>query len=113
MRHDNNVFDFDELKLAKETAAEIKNLEKDQQYAILWLMYHVGFLDIIDSGRIMTDVEAKKWMEQAVEDNDHILMSLIMYKLSRDEKRTEKQKIPLDRGGELAYNSDSQSENRE
>jgi len=61
-------------------------------------MYHYNFLDLIDSGKIMTEDEELKWMEKAEKDNDCILMTLIQYKKTKDEERAKKQKIPLDRG---------------
>ena len=56
--------------------------------ATLWLMYHVPILDLIDSGRIMTEEEEARFMAQAEEDNAYILKTLVQYKKFKDRHRS-------------------------
>lgn len=81
---EDNIFSIEELKWAKEMLNTLAPLKKEQQSAILWLMYHIGFLDIIASGRAMTTEEEQEWMERAMGNNDYILMTLILYKKTKD-----------------------------
>lgn len=54
MQKEDNILSIKELKRVKEMMDSLAPLKKEQQCAILWLMYHIGFLDIIASGRAMT-----------------------------------------------------------
>lgn len=89
-----NLFTIEELKWTKEMVHELEPLTKEQQGAVLWLIYHIDFLDIIASGRIMTEEEEREWTERAINDNDYILQSLIQYKKTKDQNRAQKTKNP-------------------
>ena len=54
---------------------------------MLWLLYHMDILDMIDSGEIMSEEAGEKWMEQALEDNAYLMMVLIQYKRLKDKNR--------------------------
>ena len=100
-------------ELIQQLKNEIRTLSFEKRRIIFWLISHIAFLDLIDEGKILSEEELEIWMEKAKREKDDSLSAMVIYKRLKDEKRTEKQKIPLYRGGELAYNSDSQSEDRE
>ena len=100
-------------ELIQKLKNEIRTLSFEKRRIIFWLISHIAFLDLIDEGKILSEEELEIWMEKAKREKDDSLSAMVIYKRLKDEKRTEKQKIPLDKGGELAYNSDSQSEDRE
>ena len=62
------------------------------------LLYHIDILDIIDSGKILSQKEIDLWLERSIEENDLYLQVLVNYKIFRDRKRQEAQGISLDRG---------------
>lgn len=83
----NNILDIAKIRSEKSMYDCLKNLTKEQQRAIIWLLYHLDFLDLIDSGRIMVEAEEHKWVEKALETNDYILLALIQYKKCKDKNR--------------------------
>ena len=87
---DDYVLDFEQLKWTKDMSEILMPLNKDQQYAVLWMHYHMDFLDLIDSGKVMSEEEEQQWLEQAIHSSDYILQALVLYKRMKDRERTRK-----------------------
>ena len=87
---EDNMCSIEHLRWEKEMIRQLKPLKKEQQAAVLWLMYHMDILDLIDSGEIMSEEMEQEWTERALEDNAYILMTLIQYKKLKDQKRGKK-----------------------
>ena len=84
------ILQFKNLKFEKDMVNMLKSLKNEQQNAILWMLYHMDFLDLIDSGKVMSEEEEQKWLEQAIHSGDYILQALVLYKRMQDRERTEK-----------------------
>ena len=84
---EDNIYNIEDLREERKLIQNLKHLKKEQQGAILWLLYHMDILDMIDSGEIMSEEAEEKWMEQALEDNAYIMMVLIQYKKLKDKNR--------------------------
>ena len=84
---EDKIVSIESLRQTQDLLEQIKNLEKAEQRAVLWMLYHLEFLDLIDSGRVMTGEEEQRWMERARRDENYILMLLVQYKKEKDQKR--------------------------
>lgn len=85
-----HIFTIKELKWINEMTAMLQPLKKEEQTALLWVICHMDFLDMITSGKIMSEQEEQKWKEKATEDNSYLSMALIYYKKLKDQERDEK-----------------------
>lgn len=84
---ENSIIDIERLRSEKELLEEIKALPKDQQRAVIWLLYHIEFLDIIDSGKILPQEEIDHWLERSIVEHDLGLQVLVNYKIQKDQQR--------------------------
>lgn len=87
-RKEENIVDFEQAKLIHDIVEDMKLLTQEQREVVLWVMYHIEFLDIIDSRRILPEDELNSWIERAVEEHDLGLQGLIYYKRTKDEMRS-------------------------
>lgn len=87
-KREENIIDFEQAKLMHDIVEDMKLLTQEQREIVLWMMYHIEFLDIIDSGKILSENELNSWIERAVEEHDIGLQGLIYYKQTKDKMRT-------------------------
>ena len=86
-----DIINIEALREEQEFIKGMRTLTKDQQNAIMWLLFHIDILDIIDSGKILSQEEIDRWLERAVESNDLYTQVLLNYKVNKDRERLEKQ----------------------
>jgi len=67
----------------------LKKLSKRQQMMSLWLLYHIDILELIASGREMTQMEEQTMMERAEKEGDDILITMVQYKRLKDQQNRE------------------------
>lgn len=84
---EDNVVNIEDLRRSKYIYRCLEGLKEGQQTAIVWLICHMELLDLIDSGRAMSQEEERRWLTQAEEERDYFLMSLVLYKKTKDEFR--------------------------
>lgn len=81
------IFSIEELRIGQDMFNCLKDLPKAQRNVVLWVLYRHDFLDLIDSGKVMTAEEEQAWSQKAEQDRDYMLMALILYKKTKDVER--------------------------